>query len=427
MKTSRVALALLAIAMFARPAHAELHELATRVGDAYRAAGARVVMLPTRFLYEDETLVLRLPPSNGAECMTMAIVGARGLSFHVGEGDDESDHRHDEQRDSPDVYSVAGALEIDSCDPHVDDVRVRSDAGRGAIEVVVAYSQALMPSLRSVLPERVGGALPPTVDPGPVPAMPPPEKRAEAAEAAARRDGATVLPRATATATADGSGVVHVKLERGCHRIELFSPETWSGRRKPRLDLDAELHDESGEVLLARDRGEAADARIDVCTGEAKDTLLGFGGAIPGAPITVARASWSLPASLPNANVWGVDANRRLAGALHARHVTPPHSAVALYEGVVGSTSFVTGVEPGACYVAVVAAVRGVPRGLVVRARVGATEHSDERGTSDGAALASFCTGDEDRARLTVEARGSALAWGLALFHVTSGAWEREP
>jgi hypothetical protein len=414
---SRLAIAIAAL-FVATPARAELHELAVRVADAYRATGARVVILPTRFLYEDETLVLSVPPGTGAKCTTLAIVGARGLSFHVGEGDDE-------QHEASEVYSVAGALEVDSCDGHTADVRVRSDAGRGAIEVIVAYGQAVMPSLRTVLPERVGGALPPNVDPGPVPAMPPPEKRAEAAEASARRDGATVLPRASATATADGSGVVHVRLERGCHRMDLFSPETWNGRRKTRLDLDAELHDESGDVLLARDRGEAADARIEVCAGEPEDTLLGFGGAIPGSPITIARASWPLPASLPS--VWGADASRRMAGALRVHHVTPPRPAIALYEGVVGSTSFVQRVEPGACYVAVVAAVRGVPRGLVLRARVSGTEHGDERGTSDGAALASFCTGDEDRVRLTVEARGTALAWGLALFHVTSGGWEREP
>jgi len=417
-----------AIACFAAtPARAELRELAQRVADSYRAAGGRVTILPTRFLYEDETLVLQVPPNASGKCMTMAIVGARGLSFHVGESDDEIDRRHDEGNPAPEnhTYSVAGALEIDNCEGHVTNVRVRSDAGRGAIEVVVAYGPSLMPSLRTVLPERVGGAQPPTVDPGPVPAMPPPEKRAEAAEASARRDGATVLPRASATASTDGSGVVHVRLDRGCHRVELFSPEIWNGRRKTRLDLDAELHDETGDVLLARDRGEAADARLDVCVGDAKDTLLGFGGAIPGAPITVVRATWPLPSSLPS--VWGPDANRRLAGALRARHVTPPRPAIALYEGVVGSTSIVAPVAPAACYVAVAAAVRGVPRGIVLRASVGATEHSDERGTSDGAALASFCTGDIERVRLTVEARGTALAWGLALFHVTSGGWDREP
>jgi hypothetical protein len=354
--------------------------------------------------------------------MTMAIVGARGLSFHIGDGEDDTDRRHD---DDGHVYSVAGALEIDSCDAKPAPVRVRSDAGRGAIEIVVAYSQAPMPGLRTVLPERVGGATPAMVDPGPVPAMPPPEKRAEAAEAAARRDGASVLPRAMATSSADGSGVVHVRLERGCHRIELFSAESFGGRRKTRLDLDAELHDDSGDVLLARDRGEAVDARLDFCAGDRQDALLSFGGALGGAPIIIARASWPMPPAVPT--IWGPDASRRIAGAFHIRHVTPTRAPVAQYEGIVGSTTFVTPVEPGACYVAVAAATRGVPRGLVLRALVGSSEHADERGTGDGAAITAFCTSDHERARITVDARGSSLAWAAAIYRMTSGGWEHEP
>jgi hypothetical protein len=400
---------------FARSAHAELRELASRTADAYRAAGARVVVMPTRFLYDDETLVVTPPASDGARCTTIAMIGARGLSFHVGEGEDEASH----------VYSVAGTLAVESCEPGARSVRVKSDAGRGALEVVVAFGRAPLPELRNVLPERAGGSAPALVDPGPVPALPTPEKRAEAAESLARRDGAAISQRAMAQANADGAGVVRVRLERGCHRIELFSPEQHAGRRKLRLDLDAELHDESGDQLLARDRGEAADARLDVCSGERQDTLLSFGGAVPLSPIIIARATWPLPATLPN--VWGPDASRRLAGAMRARHVTPPSAPVALFEGIAGGTTFVADVEPGACYVAVVAATRGAPRGVVIRAAVGASEHADERGTPDGAALVSFCTGDRDRVRLTVEARGSSLAWGAALYAMTSGAWETSP
>jgi hypothetical protein len=410
----------------AQPARAELHELAARVADSYRAAGARVVTLPTRFLYEDETLVLPVPSPSGARCMTMAIIGARGLSFHVGEDSDADSAPHTRHHDEEGhAGSVAGALDMNTCDTKPTSVRVRSDAGRGALEVVVAYSQAPLPPLRVVLPERVGGTLPPMVDPGPVPALPTPEKRADAAESVARRDGAVVSARAMATATEAGAGLVHVRLERGCHRIELFSPESHAGRRKSRLDLDAELHDEAGDVLLARDRSEAADARLDACVGERRDTLLSFGGALAGAPIIITRASWAMPAGLPT--VWGPESSRRFAGALRMRHVTPAHTPVALYEGVVGSTSFVASVEPGACYVAVVAATRGTPHGLVLRALVGGTEHGDERGTGDGAALTAFCTGEHERVRLTVEARGSALAWGVALFHMTSANWQLGP
>jgi hypothetical protein len=225
-----------------------------------------------------------------------------------------------------------------------------------------------------------------------------------------------------AVATDAGSGTVHVHLERGCHRIELFSPEVHAGKRKLRLDLDAELHDDSGDILLARDRGDAADAKLDVCIGEARDTLLSFAGAISAAPVIITRAFWPMPAGLPS--VWGAEGSRRFATALRARSSVPTRAPVALYEGIVGSTSFVSPVEPGACYVAVVAVTRGTPRALSLRAVVGATEHSDERGTGDGAALTAFCTRDHDRVNLTVDARGSALAWGAALYHMTSGDWQ---
>ncbi len=410
-----------------RPAHAELHELASRVADSYRAAGARVFALPPRFLYEDETLVLALPPANDARCLTAAIVGARGLSFHVGELEDTHAHETTVRGvdDEGHVYSVAGALELHTCDAKPSSIRVRSDAGRGALEVVVAYSHVPLPPLPIVLPERVGGALPPNVDPGPVPALPPPDKRADAAEAVARRDGATVAARAMAVATDNGSGVVHVRLDRACHRIELFSPEAHAGRRKARLDLDAELHDESGDVLYARDRSEAADARLDVCLADHQETLLSFGGALPGAPVIITRSSWALPSTIPT--VWGADAVRRFAGALRGRHVIPVRPPIGLYEGVVGSTAFVVPVERGGCYVAVAAATRGTPRGLVLRALVGATEHGDERGTTDGGALTSFCASDHDHVRLTVEARGSSLAWGAAVYHMTSADWQLGP
>jgi len=412
------ALVFAAVALVPTVAGAEIRELAARVADQYRAVGARVVELPARFLYEDETIAITPPNPNGARCITIAIVGARGLSFHTIGADDDDD--------ASQVYSVAGALELSSCEARgLQQVRLRSDAGRGAFETVVAFSSDALPPLRAVLPERVGGAPPQAIDPGPVPPFVPPEKRAEAAEWIAKHDGATVGPRAMATAGSDGTGVVHVQLERGCHRIELFSPELRAGRRRGRLDLDAELRDKNGEGLLARDRGESADARLELCLGERTDALLSFAGAAATAQIIVSRAYWALPASVPA--LWGTDAQRRIAGVMRAHHFAPLQQPVALYQGVAGSTPIVTPVEQAACYVAVAAATRGTPHGVVLRAAVGASEHADERGTSDGAALVSFCTGDRERVHFTVEARGSALAWGLALYRTNGAAWEQAP
>ena len=58
-------------------------------------------------------------------------------------------------------------------------------------------------------------------------------------------------------------------LEPGCHRLEIFAPDVRNahGPRRRRLDVDAEIRNED-EELLARDRTEAPDARLETCVGE---------------------------------------------------------------------------------------------------------------------------------------------------------------
>jgi hypothetical protein len=62
----------------------------------------------------------------------------------------------------------------------------------------------------------------------------------------------------------------------------------------------------------------------------------------------------------------------------------------------------------------------GHARGLGVRAVLDAREFRDERTADDDAGVVAFCAHDAHRARLEVEARGASLAWGLALFRVSS-------
>jgi hypothetical protein len=57
---------------------------------------------------------------------------------------------------------------------------------------------------------------------------------------------------------------------------------------------------------------------------------------------------------------------------------------------------------------------------------VGARQASDERGVNDEAGALAFCAGEDTRARVEVEARGTALAWGLAVFRIESRVWEVE-
>ena len=209
----------------------------------------------------------------------------------------------------------------------------------------------------------------------------------------------------------------------------------WSSSR-PRLGTVAERRDSistrSCTTKLATSSSRAIAVKRPTrastcCAGVPKDTLLGFGGAIPArqSRSRVRRGHFRL--SLPS--VWGADASKTMRGRPSvATRDAATSGDRALREGVVGSTSFVQRVEPGACYVAAVAAVRGMPRGIVLRARVGATE-ALRRTRHDRRRSARFVLHRRRRTRSSHGriTRGTAVAWGLALFHVTSGGWEREP
>jgi len=407
----------------AAPAHADLREAAARVRDQWRAAGAAVTDAAPRFLYEDETATLRLDASAALRCTTVAMIGPRGLSFHAKiEGGDAS-----EEDDSERSTSVAGILAVSRCDGRpVDRVIVTSDAGRGALEVVIARSSSPLPSLRSIFPERTGTMLPPSPDPGALPALPPPAKRADAAEARARADGARVAPRVEWQPGDDGAGAGDLELEPGCHRIEVFAPDPrtramGSGRR-PRLDLDAELRDADDDSLLARDRTEAADAHLQTCVGGVTLGNVVFAGATPSEAVIVTRASWPIADRLPR--LWGSEPRARMAAALLSRHITAlDGEPVLLVQGASGVTPVGVPLERGACYVAIVALTHGAPRGLGMRAVVGATDAIDARGMNEEASVVAFCARAHDRARIEVEARGSSLAWGLAVFRTATEVW----
>jgi hypothetical protein len=442
-----VALLLACVAwLVAPPASAQVREAAQRLEHEWRSAGATVVRGQPRFLNDEETFGVAVDPAPG-ECTTLGLVGARGMSFHAR----VTDPAEDEER-APPTASVGGVLEIWRCadgapaaaeaeqrdarDPRASPgpdgtlrrVAVTADAGRGAIEIVIAHSRTPVPSLQTILTERTGGPLPTPPETGGLPPLPPPDKRADVAEARARRDGGHLAARDTWEAGGDGSGEGHVMLDAGCHRVELFAvdPRTSRAARRFRLDLDAELRGEDKETLLARDRTDAPDARLELCVGVATQTSVVFAGSPPNAPIVVTHTSWPIPPRLPL--TWGQETRARMAGVMVAHHVPALGSeAIAIAQGPSGLTPVPLDVEPGGCYVAVVAIDHGHTRGVGLRVVVGARTASDDRGSGDESALVSFCAGDQSHARAEVEARGMGIGWGLALFRVASGAWGPMP
>ncbi len=414
-------------------ARADAREVASRVQEQWKLAGARTNAVVSRFLFDDETILVPIPAdaeSSDSEhgksgCTHVAVVGPRGLSFRAKLADAPNDPLAPPEPTAR-ASSTAGVLELRRCASDrlpVRHVVITAEAGRGAVDVVVGRADRTLPSLGTLIPERTGGALPPPPEAGSLPPLIPQDKRGDAAELRARRDGAIVRGRETVAAGDDGGGEEELDLDEGCHRIEVFGREVMRERpgRRFRLDVDAELRD--GEHVLARDRTEAPDARLETCVGGATSVSLAFAGAPPHSDVLVTRATWPLPARLPP--LWGPVTRSKMARVMFLRHVgVPADDPVYLAQGSSGTTPVPLSVEAGACYVAVVGVARGHARQLQLRALIGARESTDERGATDEAALSAFCVHAHESARLEVTARGSGMSWGLALFRVKSGVWE---
>jgi hypothetical protein len=412
-----------AVATFASEhvAGAQLHASIDRIAQAWRADGASVVVDKTRFLNDDETIVLFLPDLPEGNCTTLVLLGARGLGFHV--------HLAEPGGDDPAVRapSEVGALSMARCGgPLPRHLLVTCDSGRGALETIVARSAKPVQSLRDILPERTGGTGVSAPEPGVLPPMPAPDKRADAAEASARRDGATISVRTTWQAGPDGGGAAEDSLDPGCHTLQLFAvdPRTSNPLRRAKLDLDAEMRDASGDRVLARDRTDAPDARLTVCVGEATRVEVVFVGSPPDAPVLVAHAVWPLPERLPT--VWGSEARGRMASVLLTRHVGPLiRDPILIGQGGSGTTPVPLTLEPGACYLALVSVVQGATRAVGLRVSVGARDAFDDRGVDEDGAVVAFCAGDRRVGLAEVEARGTPLlGWGLAVYRLAVGSWE---
>lgn len=422
----RFCAAVLLAALFVTPsaAQADAREVSARVAEQWKTAGARTIVLPSRFLFDDDKQVVAIGEATAQEpCTYVALVAARGLSFRAKLSGAPSDPLVPPEPAARSA-SAAGVVELRRCDPSrpVRNIEVQSDAGRGAIEIVVAHGPAGLPPLGAIIPERTGGALPPMPEAGPLAQVAPLEKRLELVEGRAKREGATLEARTSLRAGDDGTGDVDLDVNAGCHRFEVIGRERpdRNGRRY-RLDLDAELRD--GDHVVARDRTEAPDARLETCVGRASRLEVMIAGASPGGDVVVSHGSWPLPAHLPT--LWGPQAKARMARVMFVRHMAAPSDEpVFLAQGSSGTTPVSVPVEVGGCYVAIAAATHGRPRQLQLRATIGSRESVDERGAAEEAALAAFCVRAHESARVEVLARPSGLAWGLAVWRVKSGIWE---
>ncbi len=321
------------------------------------------------------------------------------------------------------LHSKAGVATLERCGKEQaanplenERLLVQSVTPRTAVEILVVRSAAPLEPVESLLPERAVGPSAPRgdagrpIDPGPL------ADRLQRADKRAREAGAAQVFKVAMNASPVGTGQFVVKLSEGCHTLDVVA-DVPSGPARP-TDVDAEAQVTEGGRALARDRGEATDAHLDFCVGEPTQVDVSFIGAAGPVPVTLVDAFWPLPAGIPTE--WGPLARGDVAAALRRRHAPAlPPEPIETIMGVQGETLAPFAVEPGQCYLAVVALVRGEARALKAAVEIGDRAPHDEIADRPEAAQISFCATTEDRAALRIEARGPQPWWVALLWRVT--------
>jgi hypothetical protein len=418
----------------------------------WTAHGARVERLPPVFAEHGRVKPISLAKwvsasglgkgegkgtGTGTGCITVAIIGPRTAEFAVdtdetgtgagalarmldrqeagpaGRGPPATADASDDRRSK----SAGGALTLARCGAEraeLKSVVIELASPRAALEILVAEGREKLGDVRDVLPERAFGPLAPRGDPGrPLEPGALPERLARA-ERRARLDGAESVIRTGMRASVVGSGEISLRMSEGCHRLEVLAEVPQVVPRRA-TDVDAEAREADTGRPIARDRADAPDARLDFCLGEPATIDVPFVGAAGAVTVMVSDARWPVPKLIPGH--WGARVRGGLAMALWRRGAPSPREQ-AIFEtvGVQGETAVPLEVEPGRCYLAAVALLRGDVRGMRLSADLGGRMLRDEAtDRAEGAAVA-FCSEAEASTLMRVEARGSSPWWVLVVW-----------
>ncbi len=421
-------LAATATALGSSTAQADLRDDAARVVRVWTKEGAAVRRLAPAFLEQGRARVVDVareaPPSNGGDCVTLAaiaprtvdvavVVGSRALgagallATALGEGESQ-----------PLPPGDSGAVIATRCGEGAAELALAvlvQRSTRSAVEVVLARSKRPLSPIEEILPERIAGPAAPRGTPGRSLGLGPIEARLARAEARARSDGAEDVSRTRVRPPSNGRGEVGLVLGPGCHRIEIFAEVHAAASLRFPADVDAELRVPPGQVV-ARDRGDAYDARLDACVGEETAAQVTYVGAPGAAGLHVTDARWPIPSALPER--WGPRLRSAAFSALRRRRVPAPRGEP-VHEsfGVQGVTVVPIPIEPGRCYLAVAGLAQGTARGMRMVAAVGARPTIDEAGQRPEGVALTFCPDAGDVAPISVELQSNGGWWML-------GVWE---
>jgi hypothetical protein len=419
-----------AAALLPRTASADLRAEASAVAQGLETDGALVARLEPSFLEAGGTVVVepRKLLRSADACLTLIVLGARTTELSVVRADanesldDVLAHllggRDARREDVAEGLYIHTACNTDSVS--FDRAVIRMRSRRGAIEVLVARSMTPPPSLAALKSARSeGGSAPPSDAGGPLVPAPVDVRKAKVV-AHDKAFGATQVIPVAMRSTPEGTGEFDLHIGAGCHAFDVLSAS------RDGLDLDADLRDGGTSAramgaFLAVDRAEAPDAHLETCTAAISDVGLRFSGAGASTEVTVFDAVFAFPGWVTDR--WGPRVAATWASLARRRSTTEPSlPPIAETLGAAGRASSILPVEPGRCYLAMVATWHGPTRGLRISASASPRSSVEESGVASDGASVVFCSEDQDTARVEIDAAPAARWWVLSVWPLGNGA-----
>ncbi|NUO52002.1 MAG: hypothetical protein HOV80_24390 [Polyangiaceae bacterium] len=250
-----------------RIALASLSDDARRATELLAEKGAVNIERRTVFVEEGHPTAIFRAGATG--CRVAVVLSSRSVSFvgalgAVSPPEDTPPQKTGGPAPPSRRESMAGLLVMSACSQPLM-AAVTMASARGALEILTAEMPAEPTDFASELGREVGPTAP-RGDPGP-PLLPASLiERRRRAEERARAEGATNVLPLEMKAGQGGNGELAMRLPPGCHRLDVMADASASESGVvPPIDVDVELRGVAENDVLARDRGETPDARVEAC------------------------------------------------------------------------------------------------------------------------------------------------------------------